>query len=66
MTQRERLEKLRVILITLAEFLEVASEVCQELADENLLVDGTAADNGFPNSLAEGGTTNPEGERNLH
>ena len=64
MTQREKLEKLRLILIELKEFLEIASEACQEVADEHRLVDGTAAENG--DLLVEGGTTNQEGERNLH
>jgi hypothetical protein len=65
MTQREKLEKLRVILIELKEFLEIASEACQEVADEHRLVDGTAAENGYPDLLVEGGTTNLEGD-NLH
>lgn len=64
MTQREKLEKLRVILIELKKFLEIASEVFQEVADENLL--DTAAEKGSPNLLVEDGTTNLEGERNLH
>jgi hypothetical protein len=66
MTQREKLEKLRVILIELKEFLKIASEACQEAADEHRLVDGTAAEKGYPDLLVEGGTTNLEGERNLH
>ena len=65
MTQREKLQKLRVILIELKEVLTIASEACQKVADEQRSGGGTAAENGYPDLLVEGGTTNLEGD-NLH
>lgn len=63
MTQREQLERVKMILIALVEFLQIASEACQELACENGLAGRTVAENEFTDLLIEDGAPTPEGER---
>ena len=63
MTQSEQLERLRMVLVELVQFLKIASEACQELADKQRSVGGTAAGHESPDLLIGDGGPRAEGER---